>query len=212
NSYQNRSGAHSMISAALASARAIAAKEQHYAGIRFQQDLLHGRQYMIFIIHDTELVDSSGYNVPLSGFHALEGSKPIKLPDQIDVMDRMVGASPDDSVVSGSEAIDEEFEIRDMTTFSVIFSPAGKLVIRNVQVLRRNSADKTFNDPSVQPMFEDDYDNATFPLQQEPSRNRFVICDRTQFDELNLLERFDYLSGLEQISINPYMGTIISPE
>ncbi|MHC4169537.1 MAG: pilus assembly FimT family protein, partial [Planctomycetota bacterium] len=37
NSYQNRSGAHSMISAALASARAIAAKEQHYAGIRFQQ-------------------------------------------------------------------------------------------------------------------------------------------------------------------------------
>ena len=50
-SFESQSGTKSTISAALATARAIAAKEQHYAGIRFQQDL-DGNQYMVFIIHD----------------------------------------------------------------------------------------------------------------------------------------------------------------
>ena len=50
-SFESRSGARSMISAALASARAIAAKEQRYAGIRFQkayhpQGPLEADQYM----------------------------------------------------------------------------------------------------------------------------------------------------------------------
>ena len=38
------------IVSALSSARAIAAREQSYAGIRFQQDL-NGDQYMIFIVN-----------------------------------------------------------------------------------------------------------------------------------------------------------------
>ena len=56
-SFESESGTRSMIQSALSSARAIAAKEQRYAGIRFQvrQDPntpFEGRQYMIFIIHD----------------------------------------------------------------------------------------------------------------------------------------------------------------
>lgn len=211
-SFESQSGAKSMISAALSTARAIAAKEQHYAGVRFQQDLLRESQYMIFIIHDPALVDSSGYNVPLSGFRALEGSEPIRLPDQVDVTDRMVGALPDDSVVSGSDAIDDDLEIVDMTTFSVIFSPAGKLIVRNVQVLRRNDADMIFNDPLVKPMFEDDYDNTTFPFQQESSRNSFTIYDGIQFDKLNAQGRFNYLNSLELVYVNLYTGTMILPD
>ena len=57
NSFESESGAKSIISSAMASARAIAAKEQRYAGIRFQKrydpnnpDPLNESQYIIFII------------------------------------------------------------------------------------------------------------------------------------------------------------------
>ena len=55
NSFETESGTRSMISAALASARAVAAREQKYAGIRFQKaydpaGLLKAPQYMIFIV------------------------------------------------------------------------------------------------------------------------------------------------------------------
>ena len=52
-SFESASGVRRVIAAALANARAIAAKEQCYAGVRFQQDL-NGDQYMIFIIHDPD--------------------------------------------------------------------------------------------------------------------------------------------------------------
>ena len=107
---------------------------------------------------------------------------------------------------------DDDFEKDDMNTFSVIFSPSGKLVIHRVQVLRRNNADRIFNDSLVNPMFEDDFDNGTFPFQQELSRDRFVIYDGTQFEKLNLQQRFDYLIRLEPIYINPYTGTMILPD
>ncbi|MHC4207888.1 MAG: pilus assembly FimT family protein, partial [Planctomycetota bacterium] len=64
-SFESKTGGINMISAALSSARAIAAKEQHYAGIRFQRDSA-GKQYMIFIIHD---FDKTGLN---PGFRAVQ--------------------------------------------------------------------------------------------------------------------------------------------
>src|SRR5210317_246952 len=85
-SFQTRSGAENLISAALASARAIAAKEQHYAGIRFQQDST-GNQYIVFIIHDFE---KTGLN---PGFRAIEGVKPITLPENSRIMDLRVRAN-----------------------------------------------------------------------------------------------------------------------
>jgi len=79
-SFESGGTVRGLISASLASARAIAAKEHSYAGIRFQQDLA-GKQYMVFIIHD---FGSTGF---ASGFRAVEGIKPIKLPDSVGVMD-----------------------------------------------------------------------------------------------------------------------------
>src|SRR4030042_4428165 len=74
NSFETQSGAKTLISTALASARAIAAKEQHYAGVRFQQDS-SGKQYMIFIIQDKDATNLA------NGFRAAEGFHPIKLPE-----------------------------------------------------------------------------------------------------------------------------------
>ena len=71
-SLANSGNARPMISAALSSARAIAAKEQRYAGIRFQtaydpsKSALDAPQYMIFIVYD---YDNTGL---ANGFRAVE--------------------------------------------------------------------------------------------------------------------------------------------
>jgi hypothetical protein len=214
-SFESGGSLRGLISAGLASARAIAAKEQHYAGIRFQEDL-EGHQYMIFIIQDPNLRDSTGYLVPSSGFRVVEGIKPVKLPERVRVMDSMVGSFPVDLPIASDQDIDEAWEVYDATTFSVVFSPTGKLVVRNVQVLRRiltgGAIDTVFNDPIVTPMFEDDYDNSTVPFQQELSRNSFVVYDKSLFDKLNGDPRFNYLQSLDRVLINPYTGTIISSD
>lgn len=240
--FESGTSTRSMISAALSGARAIAAREQHYAGIRFQQDST-GRQYMIFIVHDFE---KTGLN---PGFRAVEGLKPIKLPESAGVMDLMVRTNHGTSAAAAASVLDEPLQvqhindanpanlgpdgknlyIRDASTFSVIFSPAGKLVVRSVRVRNRDgiyqpdntvanktSLDDVFNSPAnilnsgVGMFIQDDY--AELGLGAETSRNRLVIYDGAQFDKLNAQQRFDYLSRLELIYINPYTGTMISPD
>lgn len=241
-SFESGSGTRSMISAALAGARAIAAREQRYAGVRFQQDS-SGRQYMIFIVHDFE---KTGLN---PGFRAVEGLKPIRLPEGAGVMDLMVRTNHGTSAAAAASVLDEPLRVqhlddanpanlgpdgknwyvRDASTFSVVFSPAGKLVVRPVRVRNRDgiyqpdntdankasSMDDVFNSPGninagVGRFIQDDY--AELGLGAEPSRNRLVIYDGAQFDTLNAQQRFDYLSHLELIYINPYTGTMISPD
>jgi hypothetical protein len=92
-SFESGTGAKPVISAALASARAIAAKEQRYAGIRFQKaynpdaplDPLRADQYMVFIVQDPRI---GAYF-----FRAVEGLQPMKLPDNLGVMDLAIVTS-----------------------------------------------------------------------------------------------------------------------
>ena len=219
NSFECRSGARAMISAVLASARAIAAKEHRYAGIRFQQDLA-GSQYIIFIVHEEPMKMGNLSN----GFRAVQGLKPIKLPDSIGVIDLKLG-------VLGDRLPDfsEDWQLRDTTTFSIIFSPSGKLIIHEVRVRNRDgvyqpnndddnsqkhSMDDIFNSPyniskfGIGKFVQDDYPE--FGFGPEPSRNRFVIYDKNQFGKLDAAGRFNYLDSLEIIYINPYTGTIIN--
>lgn len=188
------------ISAAFASARAIAAKEQHYAGVRFQQDS-SGKQYMIFIVNDPNLVDADAvlhFYKETNGFRAAEGFNPIKLPDNIGVME----------AVNQNTDIDDADKVIDKTTFTVIFSPAGKLVIHFAPVLRAGIYDTIFNDLSANPMFKDDYDVPQF--LQESGRNSFIIYDKTEFGKVDAATRCsDYLNQLDVVYINPYTGTII---
>ncbi len=240
NSFESRSGGKSMISAALSAARAIAAKEQRYAGIRFQQDLA-GNQYMLFIVHDFE---RTGLN---PGFRAVEGLKPVKLPESVGVMDLMVRINHGTHWTDAEDLLDEPLKvaylddanpqnfgpdqknrfITDTSSFSIVFSPSGKLIMRDVRVRNRDgiyqpnngtpnkvSMDSIFNSPDnianygVGMFVQDDY--AELGLGAELGRNRFIIYDKTQFDKLNATGRFNYLNSLELNYINPYTGTIIS--
>ena len=218
NSFECRSGARAMISAVLASARAIAAKEHRYAGIRFQQDLA-GSQYIIFIVHEEPMKMGNLSN----GFRAVQGLKPIKLPDSIGVIDLKLG-------VLGDRLPDfsEDWQLRDTTTFSIIFSPSGKLVIHEVRVRNRDgktegtqtatvSGDDLFNTQSkvnagIGMFYQDDYPD--LGLAQEPSRNSFIIYDRQKFKQA--YEKGQPYTGYlvqlrpEMIYINPYTGTIIN--
>ena len=215
-SFESQGSTRAMISAGLASARAIAAKEHHYAGIRFQKaydpndpDLLNAPQYMIFIV----LEEPSKMGGLTIGFRAVEGIKPIKLPDSVGVMEIMDSNSNSD--------IDEDEEIIDKTTFSILFSPSGKLVIHDVRTRNRDgrpnsnnsSRDDIFNtETNVKngiAMFFQDYGSDGF--QEEPSRNRFIIYDKSEFNKVDESERWsDYLKYLEVIYINPYIGTMIN--
>jgi prepilin-type N-terminal cleavage/methylation domain-containing protein len=221
-SLESGSSARAMISASLASARAIAAKEQHYAGIRFQNKYQQdgkGCQYMIFIVHDQP-------NTKLAnGFRAVEGLEPIKLPDSVGVMDLRI--NPNVEITSNSQ-IDTPAEVNDTTTFSIVFSPSGKLVIHDVRVRNRDgkiestetttvSQDDIFNTKTkvnggIGMFYQDDYPSDGF--DKEPSRYSFVIYDKTVFEKVDKDRRYDdYLKELaakEVIYINPYTGTMIN--
>jgi prepilin-type N-terminal cleavage/methylation domain-containing protein len=241
-SLESQTGGKSMISAALSSARAIAAKQQHYAGIRFQRDS-DGNQYMIFIIHDFQ---KTGLN---PGFRAVEGLKPTKLPENLGIMDLRVRTNHGTNWTDAEDILDEPLNavylddtnpqnfrpdqknryITDASSFSIVFSPSGKLIMRDVRIRNRDgiyqpdngvpnkvSMDSIFNSPQnitihgVGKFIQDDY--AELGLGAESSRNSFVIYDKVRFDKLEAIERFNYLSSLEPVYINPYTGTIISTD
>jgi len=202
-SFESSAGVSNVIRLALARARAIAVREQAYAGVRFQQDT-RGNQYMIFIVHDhpnTNLVN---------GFRAAGGLDPVKLSEDVGVMD----------YARYDEDIDDPCELTDATTFSIVFSPAGKLVIHDVRVRNRDgrtddtSDDDVFNisnnvDDGIGMFYQDDY--ADLGLGQEPSRNHFVIYNKNEFDSVDAESRWtDYLQYLEVVYVNPYTGQIIN--
>jgi len=207
--------AKAMISAALASARAIAAKEQRYAGIRFQKaydpnNLTGAAQYMIFIVHD---FNDTGLAY---GFRAVENIEPIKLPEGVGVMDLRINKT---EIVDTDGEITNDEDVIDTTAFSVLFSPSGKLVIHGARIRNRDgwtntdSEDDIFNVESnvkngIGLFIQDDYQN--LGLYEEPSRNSFIIYEKNKFDSVNKNSRYDdYLKSLDVIYINPYTGTMI---
>ena len=234
-SFESGTGARPVISAALASARAIAAREQRYAGIRFQKaynsddplnplgGVLEAAQYMVFIVHDF------GKTNLATGFRAVEGIKPIKLPDSLGVMDSDLIQQKVTSV-PGWEPSNDPTALTDLTAFSIIFSPSGKMVIHDVRIRNRDgvympdnsvpaevSLDDVFNSEvniinfNVGMFVQDDY--LSFGLEQEPSRRGFIIYDSLEFKRA--YDRGRAYSGYlwklipETIYINPYMGTMI---
>ncbi|MGD0785791.1 MAG: prepilin-type N-terminal cleavage/methylation domain-containing protein [Sedimentisphaerales bacterium] len=218
-------GADSMISAALATARTLAISNHNYAGVRFQKawkstdDPNKADQYMIFIIY-TEPKKMGNLT---DAFRAIEGYKPVKLPANIGVMDMKLGCSSD-AAINLDSLINEAKELIDTTSFSIVFSPAGKLVICDVQT--RNKDGKNYNDnSSTDNVFniaanvnndtalfiqDDPESNTPDGLDKEKSRNKFVIYDRQRFNTIATSQRYSrYLKDLQYVFVNPYTGQLI---
>ncbi len=203
-SFQTQSGVRSMVEAALNSARTMALSRQNYVGVRFEKlctstdptnplrFVLMAPQYMIFIEHDARLA--------ANGFRAVEGLEPIKLPDTMGVID-LTGITGDDLAFLNNSAL-----LSDATTFSIVFSPAGKVTVHPVRVRNREgvyqprnalastkiSHDDVFNSVDnicgyKQGMFlQDDYsprnggnDGVDLGLGEENSRTGFAIYELT---------------------------------
>ncbi|HBG78051.1 MAG TPA: hypothetical protein DDW84_04270 [Phycisphaerales bacterium] len=225
-------GAEGMISAALSTARTLAISRQQYVGVRFQTsydpaDVLDEEQYMIFIIYDADKTDL------VCGFRAIEGYKPMKLPTNVGVIDKIrryerIYRDCDDPFREDSLVetdLGDSVSITDTSAFSIVFSPAGKLVINKITCRNKdgesnpslNSDDQVFNtyekitsNSNAAGMFiQDDY--ANLGLSVEMSRNKLVIYNREEFKKLTTAkQRWDYLNdNSKSVYINPYTGGII---
>jgi hypothetical protein len=195
-----------MISSALSAARALAARNQRYAGIRFQYDPNGDNQYMTFIVHDR-------YGTGLAnGFRAIEGMKPVKLPEDQGVMEE----------VRDDVEIDDDSKLADKTTFSIVFTPVGKLVLHNVRVRNKDGEGDSSSDESLDEIFnkravvddgramfyQDDY--VADGYKQELSVCNFIIYNKDEFSGINESSRYeDYLRYRDVFYINSYTGTII---
>ncbi len=214
-------GAEGMIVAALSTARTLAISRGHYTGVRFQkawkptEDPLKAQQYMIFIIY---LEKRKTENNLTCAFCPIEGYKPIKLPENMGVMDM--------SKITKDSDISSDPCVVDATAFSIIFSPAGKLVIHDVRTINKdgksgdNSKDDVINsennvekNPPIGMFIQDDDSGSTIGLNKEQSRSKFVIYDCEKFSKLDPNKRYkNYLEDLKEkntMHVNAYTGDII---
>jgi type II secretory pathway pseudopilin PulG len=211
----NSTGAEGMISAALATARTLAISHQQYAGVRFQKagdpnNALKADQYMIFVIYDA---DKTGW---VCGFIVVGGYKPIKLPDNVGVVDKMVRKTStlkicgetDERSLNDTDDLNSNNKIADTSAFSILFSPAGKLVSHEIRCRRKSNKDDVFNDPLTGMFIEDNHDDSGIGV--ENSRREFYIYDKEKFEKMTTSsQRMAYLNGLKPVYVNPYTGELI---
>ncbi|MCK4960319.1 MAG: prepilin-type N-terminal cleavage/methylation domain-containing protein [Planctomycetes bacterium] len=239
-----------LVGAALANARAMAIRDSSYVGVRFQRaydpqnpaNPLKWPQYMVFIIHDEPVTDKA------NGFRVMAGRQPIKLPKSMGIMDLMVrydvvaAVTIDDRPLIASHLNDDPGVanidpgganrcLTDTSCFSIVFSPAGKLVIHDVWVKNKqpkslwtaNANDSVFNTMDAviagDAMFRQDY-YPPYGLGQEASRNNFLIYDIAEFEKIRVTTsmtysdvanaRLAYLESLSRVYVSPYTGEIIN--
>jgi len=225
-SFESAALTKSVISAALSTSRAYAMKNQKYAGVRFQQNK-NGDQYMIFIVNDNSEV---GPLIPGNlGFHAVIGRKPMKIGSTAGVMDLKIKTdysvthpmtTDGDIKVTGDDPasdanIDEDKEVLDATTFSILFSPSGKLIQHTLKVAHGTIGGDIFNievnvNNGIGIFIEDENDNPVEGLQIELSRKSFIIYDKREFAGVNKNSRWsNYLQYLDVLYVNPHSGEIV---
>ena len=232
-SFESSARVRDVIAAAFSNARAIAIKEGKHAGVRFQRNA-EGDQYMIFIIQDEDVDPGHLMLAGRPGFRAMRGKNPMRLPKEGGVLDLRIKDNYSDieayktdrsvkvdtgGVVdtdASNESINRPFQLLDAETFSVVFSPQGKLVLTDLRVACSTAADgdifNTVSSGSGMFIQDDVYSlsDAVQGLQLEPSRNNFVIIDKAEFNSADVDSRWsDYLQFLKPLYVNPYSGTLI---
>ena len=140
-----------VIAAALGTARTYAIKKQKYAGVRFQFDRggwREGKQYAILIEHNTDLKVSgspatwSPY-VLEHRYTVVPNTKPLVLPQGMGILGMKLDI--DASGTTDDFDLDEEGELADATGFAIVFTPSGRLTVKESQCLPRRLP----NDPPV---------------------------------------------------------------
>jgi len=230
----NKEGAAlNLIRAALVEAQVHAAQTQKYAGIRFQFDKngwAGGRQYLVLIEKSSGSTNADEYN-------AAPNAKPTALPEGIGVIDySMLMQYPvnqsqiDDNNYNLSDNDTNRYGLLGSTTFSILFSPTGQLVVKNIYINRWDEYDQVFNSdyyvnlPPVKgqlppPLLSHD---RNWPTQseygsdwcrQEDSAKGFYIFEvNKMLQDVNPGTRWsDYIGTVEvePVLINMYTGTII---
>ncbi len=86
-SFDSGTSVRQLINAALSASRAIAIREQTYAGVRYQKGS-DGKTYIDFIVHDPA---ATGF---ANGFRGILGRKPMKLPEGVAISKSSIIFSP----------------------------------------------------------------------------------------------------------------------
>jgi len=241
-SFDSSAGARALINAALSNARAMAMATGRYTGVRFQQDR-NGNDYMIFIYNDPSIPSPAG------NFQAVKGRKPMRLPSNVGVLDgfRVVRTYYSDGQLQS--AVDEplsdsllqdttanvvdgkNIHLADASTFSVVFSPSGHVVIhevwvRNSQMMQDSGTtppeDGIFNwkdvvDAGGAMFYQDDYGGSSKSrhpenrgIGAENSRKGFILYDKRQLQQTDPARRWSkYLGLLPPETVSPYTGELI---
>ena len=237
-----------LIRSALTQAQVYAASNQKYAGLRFQQDL-DGKQYVVLIEHEPKGMSIiSGKPVPAyigERYTAIPNAKPIALPASIGLITGDIDSYNDSFKNAYLADYDPLNPIQDplnptkllcfpdATTFTVIFSPTGQLVVKKVGVRKRNDYDLTFgnylavNAPAPAPLlyydnynlskkewpfYDYDFDSAIWCVREDSTTSMYIY-EMNDLVSANPLARYtDYVYQLEPLLINAYTGEIIGLE
>ena len=207
----NKTGtARNSIRTALAAAQAHAAKTQKYAGVRFQFDRngwQKGKQYIVLI----EKVGSE-----IREFNPVANTKPVALPSGIAVIGNDLDV--DENYTVDDADLDTDDDVLDATTFSIVFSPAGQLVSKEVAFMPRDTQDKIANTASVvhakeAMFFCDNWFNGETEVVwcgNESSATGFYIAETEAMAQVAVDSRYsDYVGELEPVLINMYTGLFI---
>lgn len=225
---QRQTSAKNLIRSALAQAQAYAVKERKYAGLRFQFDAdgwETGKQYIVLI----EKVPG----VYTNEYRAVENVKPTALPEGMGFISGAVDLWPFNE---RNDYLDDDetstygwpFTLNGATTFSIIFSPSGQLVTKEVEIHERNINDTTFgteSDASLQPPIvllsfdiywdinTEDYSIGSPWCQSEDSATSFYIFEKSKMADVPAEERYtQYLSSIRPEFISIYTGKLIEEE
>ena len=232
---QQESAARNLIRTALAQAQAHAAKTQKYAGIRFEYDKdgwRKGRQYLVLIEKAPE-GQASG-----SGYLAIANARPMALPQGVGVVqiDRVWPADPaasndalDDGIGNLFYTSDTDGGMPDASTFSIIFSPSGELVVKTVEIWNRDDNDPVFNTLAVTQIMPESqaallccdwhYDLSGTLIEggqgcyREASATGLYLYETDAMGQAEVGARYtDYVRTLEPLLINMYTGNLINED
>jgi len=206
---QRAASAKTLIRTALTQAQIYASSQQKYAGLRFQSDA-DGRPYII-------LIENTHDNT----YAPIPNVRPVALPEGIGLISAsidLLAPASRDLYLDTSE--NDPICLLGATTFTIIFSPTGQLVIKTPVVHPRNDLDQTMNieavvDAGGARFYCDGWYKGIAPIKgyyclSEDSTFGLYIYEKEPMLAVDPDARYtEYVSRLKPVLINTYTGKLI---